>query len=182
MFTSQDGGAKKRHMPHIEVSQRLYDHLVAQAARGHGGNIHDFLFSRFLSELPPESNEDRRILLLLEAPDYRAERTAKRRYQMVLLALHRVDPTRFSTLNDFRPPNWERVILSKRRSSIERTTTSEGIEQIFDLDWWCLVGFPKEQYRAFVFQLMRAMHYPLPVATQIRNSIEDYTAIDDLLS
>jgi len=158
-------------MAQIEVSDRVAQYLAERAARGHNGNINDFLYSHFGLASRPEINEDRRILRLLELDVYKRARSLRDKYEIALRVLHKIDPIKFSTLNNFTPPNWERVVLSNNRSIIERTTTSDQIFPLPETDFHYLAGFTGPEFKDIIFHMMNDLRYPLPIRQQIRESI-----------
>lgn len=162
-------------MPQIEISQRLYDYLAERASQGHDGNIHAFLYSYFKIHSIANANKDKTILELLERSEYKYDfRDAKDRYLIILAKLYKINSSLFATLNNFRMPNGERIVISTNRSEIESKTASDAIVLIPGTDFWCLVGLTKNHYQDLIFHMMRdVLYYPMPIALKVKQSIKD---------
>ena len=150
---------------------------MEQANHGHGGDIHDYLYSHFSLGSIPETNLDRAILQFVEDPSFLLKRTAKERYLSVLEKLHSIDQVRFATLNGFRMPNSGVILISNDRAMIERTTTNRVIDAIPGTGFVCLAGASRKDFQDQAFRLMGALHYPLPVALAVKRAITEENPI-----
>lgn len=160
-------------MPSIEISQRLFDFLTEEASKGHGGDIHDYLYSHFALRSIPETNPDRTILALLTDARFLLKMSVREQYLMILQQLCAVDETKFATLNGFRMPNSHVVLIANERSMIERTTTNRTIEAIAGSGFFALVAASRVEFQDQIFHLMRALHYPFPIAMAVKQSLRD---------